>query len=130
MTPHVRRTRSRMRRCVRAQARRRGRRQPVVRSQAVGVVGWCITAHHRCFGTIGREQEHRHGALVGRDSFGNTYYENRHYMSSAADCPGRHSLKRSIDAARSGADRERWVMYADKNNYSAKEVPPDWHGAT
>ena len=21
-------------------------------------------------------------------------------------------------------------MYADKDNYSPKEVPPDWHGAT
>jgi hypothetical protein len=30
-----------------------------------------------------REQEQRHGVLVGRDTFGNAYYENRRYQSSA-----------------------------------------------
>jgi hypothetical protein len=30
-----------------------------------------------------REQEYSHGALVGRDALGNSYYENRRYINSA-----------------------------------------------
>jgi NADH:ubiquinone oxidoreductase subunit len=30
-----------------------------------------------------REEERRRGVLVGRDTFGNAYYENRRYPTSA-----------------------------------------------
>ena len=91
----------------------------------------CVSASKRPHPlALGREQEHRHGALVGRDSFGNTYYENRRYLTSAAASRSCKILQINFYAARTGADRERWVMYADKDDYSAKEVPPDWHGAT
>ncbi|KAI8621640.1 NADH ubiquinone oxidoreductase subunit NDUFA12-domain-containing protein [Chytriomyces sp. MP71] len=44
------------------------------------------------------------GTLVGKDQFGNEYYENR------KDVMG----------------RDRWVIY-DKWNYDASQVPPEWH---
>ncbi|KAJ3402119.1 NADH dehydrogenase 1 alpha subcomplex subunit 12 ndufa12/DAP13 [Chytriomyces hyalinus] len=44
------------------------------------------------------------GTLVGKDQFGNEYYENR------MDVMG----------------RDRWVLY-DKWNYDATQVPPEWH---
>ena len=62
--------------------------------------------------------------LVGRDGFGNEYFENRLYQTSAC-----HPSRARPPADGSGADRERWVMYADKSEYKANEVPPDWHGA-
>ena len=45
---------------------------------------WLTLSVAPLLGNKCREQEHRHGALVGRDSFGNTYYENRRYLTSAA----------------------------------------------
>ncbi|KAI9329256.1 NADH ubiquinone oxidoreductase subunit NDUFA12-domain-containing protein [Obelidium mucronatum] len=44
------------------------------------------------------------GTLVGKDQFGNEYYENRQDMMG----------------------RDRWVLY-DKWNYDATQVPPEWH---
>ena len=46
------------------------------------------------------------GNLIGEDMFGNKYYENR-------DLP---------------YDRCRWVVYADKVDYNATSIPPEWHG--
>jgi NADH:ubiquinone oxidoreductase subunit len=43
---------------------------------------------------------------VGHDRFGNEYYEQRHGQSQ----------------------RSRWVAYADKRDYSANSVPPEWFG--
>lgn len=43
---------------------------------------------------------------MGHDRFGNAYYENHHGQSQ----------------------RSRWVRYADKDDYSANSVPPEWFG--
>eukprot|EP01111_Echinosteliopsis_oligospora_P017253 TRINITY_DN740_c0_g1_i1.p1 TRINITY_DN740_c0_g1~~TRINITY_DN740_c0_g1_i1.p1 ORF type:complete len:181 (+),score=43.70 TRINITY_DN740_c0_g1_i1:62-544(+) len=50
-------------------------------------------------------QEFKFGTLVGVDKFGNKYYEDKEesYL------------------------RDRWVEYADKKNYEASHVPPEWH---
>ena len=37
--------------------------------------------------------------------------------------------KKFLTPGERAADRERWVMYADKDDYTPTEVPPDWHGA-
>lgn len=50
--------------------------------------------------------QHRDGHLVGHDRFGNAYFENYHGQSQ----------------------RSRWVTYADKDDYSANSVPPEWFG--
>jgi NADH:ubiquinone oxidoreductase subunit len=49
----------------------------------------------------------RHGALVGQDSFGNSYYED----------------KRDIGPA---GRRRRWVIYG--GDTEASRVPPEWFG--
>lgn len=64
--------------------------------------------------------------LVGRDSFGNAYYENRRYPHSASRAELRHPKGKLTQAA---PDRERWVMYAKTDDYKANMVPPEWHGA-
>ncbi|TPX34557.1 hypothetical protein SmJEL517_g02798 [Synchytrium microbalum] len=46
----------------------------------------------------------RAGTLVGKDSFGNEYYEDKNDV----------------------AGRDRWVMYA-KWNYDPTQIPPEWH---
>jgi len=48
----------------------------------------------------------RSGALVGRDALGNEYYENMSYQQG----------------------RSRWVRYANPDDYSAANVPREWHG--
>lgn len=45
--------------------------------------------------------------LVGTDKFGNQYFERMQ-----DEIYGRH----------------RWVVYADKKNYDASTVTPEWHG--
>ncbi|KAK7470991.1 hypothetical protein VKT23_002404 [Stygiomarasmius scandens] len=47
------------------------------------------------------------GRFVGKDQFGNRYYEN---MNAEEEIPGRH----------------RWVDYA-QHNFNATQVPPEWH---
>ncbi|PPQ75539.1 hypothetical protein CVT26_012529 [Gymnopilus dilepis] len=47
------------------------------------------------------------GAYVGKDQFGNRYFENR---DAEEEVPGRH----------------RWVDYA-QHEYNATQVPPEWH---
>jgi NADH:ubiquinone oxidoreductase subunit len=82
------------------------------------------------------EQQHSHGALVGRDGFGNEYFENRRYQNSAC-APSvsvariDHCCVRAVAASSRPrrADQYRWVMYADRDNYKANSVPPDWFGA-
>jgi len=46
----------------------------------------------------------RAGTLIGRDEFGNKYYQNNEYFF------GRH----------------RWVYYVRKD-YDASQIPPEWH---
>lgn len=48
----------------------------------------------------------RRGALVGKDALGNEYYENAGYQQG----------------------RSRWVRYANLDDYSAANVPREWHG--
>jgi len=47
------------------------------------------------------------GVLVGKDQFGNRYYEN---MNAEEEVPG----------------RQRWVDFA-QHEYHASQVPPEWH---
>ncbi|KAK0467968.1 NADH ubiquinone oxidoreductase subunit NDUFA12-domain-containing protein [Desarmillaria tabescens] len=47
------------------------------------------------------------GTYIGKDQFGNRYYENR---NAEEEIPGRH----------------RWVDYA-QHFYQASQVPPEWH---
>jgi len=47
------------------------------------------------------------GTLVGKDQFGNRYFENR---NAEEEIPGRH----------------RWVDFA-QHDYNATQVPPEWH---
>ncbi|KAF5369805.1 hypothetical protein D9758_001359 [Tetrapyrgos nigripes] len=47
------------------------------------------------------------GRFVGKDQFGNRYYEN---LNAAEEVPGRH----------------RWVDYA-QHEFNATQVPPEWH---
>ncbi|KAF5322211.1 hypothetical protein D9619_001085 [Psilocybe cf. subviscida] len=47
------------------------------------------------------------GTFIGKDQFGNKYYENR---NGEEEIPGRH----------------RWVDFA-AHDYNATQVPPDWH---
>ncbi|KAK0453251.1 NDUFA12-domain-containing protein [Armillaria solidipes] len=47
------------------------------------------------------------GTYIGKDQFGNRYYENR---NAEEEIPGRH----------------RWVDYA-QHFYHASQVPPEWH---
>ncbi|EGG16106.1 NADH dehydrogenase ubiquinone 1 alpha subcomplex subunit 12 [Cavenderia fasciculata] len=49
--------------------------------------------------------EIKYGTIVGQDSFGNRYYENK------AEPHGRH----------------RWVEYGNPKNVDASLVPPEWH---
>ena len=72
----------------------------------LGLIGklfaWWDDATPGTFFTIARR-----GALVGEDSFGNRYYEER----KASNAEGR---------------KRRWVVY---NGYAdASRVPSDWHG--
>jgi NADH dehydrogenase (ubiquinone) 1 alpha subcomplex subunit 12 len=50
--------------------------------------------------------ESRKGSLMGEDSLGNKYYENNNYQQG----------------------RNRWVVMKDLNDYSAANVPREWHG--
>ncbi|KXN86295.1 NADH dehydrogenase [ubiquinone] 1 alpha subcomplex subunit 12 [Leucoagaricus sp. SymC.cos] len=47
------------------------------------------------------------GRYVGRDQFGNRYFEN---MNAEEEIPG----------------RQRWVDFA-QHEYNASQVPPEWH---
>ncbi|KAI0034422.1 NDUFA12-domain-containing protein [Vararia minispora EC-137] len=47
------------------------------------------------------------GTLVGKDQFGNRYFEN---LNPEDEVPGRH----------------RWVDFA-QHEYHASQVPPEWH---
>ncbi|KAF4619619.1 hypothetical protein D9613_005431 [Agrocybe pediades] len=47
------------------------------------------------------------GTYIGKDQFGNRYYENR---NAEEEIPGRH----------------RWVDFA-QHDYNATQVPPEWH---
>ncbi|KAF8192427.1 NADH ubiquinone oxidoreductase subunit NDUFA12-domain-containing protein [Pholiota molesta] len=47
------------------------------------------------------------GTYVGKDQFGNRYFENR---NAEEEVPGRH----------------RWVDFA-QHDYNATQVPPEWH---
>ncbi|GAB5356514.1 hypothetical protein AAMO2058_000296200 [Amorphochlora amoebiformis] len=49
---------------------------------------------------------YKEGKIVGKDKFGNVYYE-------AADHPIH--------------GRDRWVEYADKSDWDGSEVPAEWH---
>lgn len=51
----------------------------------------------------------KRGRLVGKDEFGNKYYEDR-------------TDKKSYDKGR----KRRWVIY--KGYADASKIPPDWHG--
>jgi NADH dehydrogenase (ubiquinone) 1 alpha subcomplex subunit 12 len=53
-----------------------------------------------------RSLEGRKGELVGVDAAGNSYYENRAYQQG----------------------RSRWVVMKDLDDYSAANVPAEWHG--
>ncbi|KAL7675401.1 hypothetical protein ACOME3_001662 [Neoechinorhynchus agilis] len=48
------------------------------------------------------------GSLVGKDEYGNRYYENKSFFLG----------------------RDRWVEYADRVglDYDASQIPPEWHG--
>ena len=47
------------------------------------------------------------GKLVGKDAFGNEYYENKRWY----------------------VGRSRWVVYSQKRvfDYDGSQIPPDWH---
>ncbi len=47
------------------------------------------------------------GRLVGNDSYGNRYYEEKHRQASHV------------------GHRRRWVIY--KGNHEATKIPPEWH---
>jgi NADH dehydrogenase (ubiquinone) 1 alpha subcomplex subunit 12 len=53
-----------------------------------------------------RQLDGRQGELVGVDAAGNSYYENRSYQQG----------------------RSRWVVMKDLDDYSAANVPAEWHG--
>jgi NADH dehydrogenase (ubiquinone) 1 alpha subcomplex subunit 12 len=53
-----------------------------------------------------RQLDGRKGELVGVDAAGNSYYENRAYQQG----------------------RSRWVVMKDLDDYSAANVPAEWHG--
>jgi NADH dehydrogenase (ubiquinone) 1 alpha subcomplex subunit 12 len=71
------------------------------------------------------------GTLVGEDQFGNRYFENRAYQAGALPA-GLGKVSAQFQPAlltrlpRPG--RHRWVLYADRHNYSARSVPREWHG--
>ncbi|XP_022124938.1 probable NADH dehydrogenase [ubiquinone] 1 alpha subcomplex subunit 12 [Pieris rapae] len=55
-----------------------------------------------------RQDELKDGTLVGKDKFGNKYFENPRYFYG----------------------RNRWVEYSDKfhMNYDGSQVPAEWYG--
>ena len=54
-----------------------------------------------------RNDEIKHGELMGEDKFGNKYYQNNDYMYL----------------------RNRWVVFNNKYgyDYDATNIPPEWH---
>lgn len=56
---------------------------------------------------LAREDEVKHGELVGEDEFGNKYYQNNDYMYL----------------------RNRWVSFSNSRgyDYDASHIPPEWH---
>ena len=56
---------------------------------------------------LARNDEIKHGELVGEDKFGNKYYQNNDYMFL----------------------RNRWVVFSHEKgwDYDATNIPPEWH---
>ncbi|KAG6889051.1 hypothetical protein C0995_004334 [Termitomyces sp. Mi166 len=67
--------------------------------QRVGLREWWRQMQYIC--------DAKSGTYVGKDQFGNRYYEN---YNQYEEIPGRH----------------RWVDLA-QHNYHASQVPPEWH---
>mmetsp|Transcript_1365 Transcript_1365/g.1704 ORF Transcript_1365/g.1704 Transcript_1365/m.1704 type:complete len:154 (+) Transcript_1365:37-498(+) len=49
---------------------------------------------------------YKEGSIVGKDKFGNTYYEAKDHPIHG---------------------RDRWVEYADKSDWDGSSVPAEWH---
>ncbi|KAF9481980.1 NDUFA12-domain-containing protein [Pholiota conissans] len=67
--------------------------------QRVGFREWWRQMQYIC--------DAKSGTYIGKDQFGNRYYENR---NGEEEIPGRH----------------RWVDLA-QHDYNATQVPPEWH---
>ena len=69
---------------------------------------------HECNFSLGslyqlfRTDELKNGTVIGKDKYGNTYYQNKRYFVA----------------------RSRWVIYNDNVflDYDGSQVPPEWYG--
>lgn len=69
---------------------------------------------HECNFALGslyqlfRTDELKNGTVIGKDKYGNTYYQNKRYFVA----------------------RSRWVIYNDNVflDYDGSQVPPEWYG--
>merc|ERR1711865_1276039 len=78
-----------------------------------------------CDGNLGQTViiKNKRGELVGTDKFGNQYMQDK----------PEHKEKWPMGFGNnpvSGAQRSRWVVYADHEDYydAPTAVPPEWHG--
>jgi NADH:ubiquinone oxidoreductase subunit len=71
-----------------------------------------------------RLNEVRIGSEVGRDEFGNVYYESKEYFYD----DWRMALDQNllVVVIMFNLSRDRWIDY-NRRDYDASQVPPEWH---